>query len=764
MTFWLWCCLENNVIQSIISYITIENVNSEFDNLINQLHQKEFDDISILEINPNNKISLIPNLEEKKFKPTDEQLAIIKTSMEMKQGQILIVEALAGCTKTSTLEMITKENHNKSFLYLAFNKKIVEEAKSRFPSNTEVKTLHALAFKHKEPNKSIATNRTINDIISKLFDLDIATNFYKINNISKVYDSFCGSENTLNELDILEQRLIHEINDEYRHKPENERNRANFFIKNIKESIPYIPKLWEHIESSDITTHSTYLKTFVENNYTLNYDFIILDESQDVSRVLGKFIINSVLSYNYKVIIVGDNNQKIYGFLGNINLSKSLKNIVDNSIYIEKNLTKTFRFSKDSSIENMTNLILDLRDINIIGAKQQIKESEIQDEQYSIGYLSRGKLPVLVKALDFLQNKINFNLFMNKKQDFDIDLLIDIYELYIYTMVVKKTLIKKNMDIFRLSKCEIKFYSTNDKDIKEDIEYILNKFRNNRENNIFPKFRNKKFKKISSLYELEYGAYKNKDTDTMDSLKIVFFILKNFDYFNELKTRNSYTHIIEKSLSILIEEFSDEKSLNIISTIHKVKGLEYQKVVLIESSSISRTISLSESDNITLAFPSEPTVLGLCSSKKSNCKQVEKKKNLSYSINFGKVFDTKNNELDRFNLEDIEKTDKKVQIADELFIDNNINTQEEYNILYVGITRAERIIEIQNSKYHVTLKFLEFLQKNKIEIEKIINNKESHLLISRDVKKDDIGIVYEKSFISIQILKEFMFQFKGYNL
>lgn len=742
--------LKDKRLQNIINLVTLDNIDLKFNYLL--------DNLAFLLIEDEEEINS-PVGSTKSFQPTKEQLEIIKTSQEMEQGQVLIIEALAGCTKTSTLEMITKENPESKFLYLAFNKKIVEDAKSRFPSNTEVKTLHALAFKHKEADKNIVDNRVINNIIAELFDLEITSEFYKIDDIRKVYDDFCGSENNLDELHKLERRLINEIELEYSNKPENEQNNKNFFINKIEKAIPHIPRLWEYMENSNITTHSTYLKTFVENNHSLNYDFIVLDESQDVSRVLGKFIINSILSYNYKVIVVGDNNQKIYGFLGNVNLSKAIKQVVNNSIYIEKNLTKTFRFSKDSSVENLTNLILKLRNIAIIAAKKT-SETKEEGKVLKTGYLSRGKLPVLIKALEFLENKMDFNLFMSIEQDFDMNLLIDIYELYRYTMKVKNDLINQGLSTSSLAKCDASFYNRNDKDTKKDIEYIVKKFRDNKENAIFPNFINKRLRKILSLYELEYISYKNQDVTMLDNLKIIFFILNNFEFIHNLETKENYSHIVEKSLSILIKEFSNENSLNIISTIHKVKGLEYEKVILIESSNIQRKISLRGDDIIELLSSSD-NILGFCSSENPNCKKVEKKKNPSYSIDFGEIFDN-GNATTQFSLQDIKQEDRN-QTAEELFIDKNIDTQEEYNILYVGITRAEEIIEIENLKYENTLTFLKFIAENIIEIDKIINDETSSLLIRRNSNKGEIGIVYEKYFISVETLKEFMVQFAQYN-
>lgn len=704
-----------------------------------------------------------------KFKPTDEQSEIIKTSKEMKQGQVLIIEALAGCTKTSTLEMITNELPEKKFLYLAFNTKIVEDAKKRFPSNTEVRTLHALGFKYEGRGKKIATSREMNNIIAQLFNLNIANDYYKIFDINKVYNEFCLSENTLEELSQLEKRLINDIKKEYEDK--GNEYRQNFFIKKIKEAIPYVGRLYNYmITTEDITNHSTYLKKFVENahNYSINYDFVVLDESQDVSRLLGKFILNRIVSYEHKIIVVGDNNQKIYGFLGNINLSKSIKRIVDDSVYIQKYLTKTFRFSKDSQIENLTNLILKRRDIAIIGAKPR-KISLKKDYQLTKAYLSRGKLPVLQQALSFLHSGISFNLFMEKEKDFDMDLIIDIYELYRYTMIIKKELIGKNrITTSDLSLCEMNNY--NDKNNKEKIESIISNFKNERKENIFPKFLNKKFKNIDSLYELEYEASKNSLSDILDSLKICYFLILNFNYFNNIQIQKQYKHIVDKSLSILIDEFSDEDSLNIISTIHKVKGLEYEKVEIISGSSIRReVVTLMEDDKIEIK-ESKGNIIGLCNTDTShNCKKKKSNNpppiNNNLKVNFGSIFDDNIDEREQaISLNDIrENSYNRVPVA-EFLIDRNTDIQEEYNILYVALTRAEMIIDIRNSQYIETLSFMKFIEDNNIEINNIINNKISSLLVQKNNEEKDIGIIYNEVFINKKVLKEFILQFKSYNI
>lgn len=72
--------------------------------------------------------------------PTEEQLAIID-SVKNTDDNILI-NALAGAGKTTTLEMIQAASSVKPVLCLAFNKKIAEAMAKRFPGTTTVRTFN----------------------------------------------------------------------------------------------------------------------------------------------------------------------------------------------------------------------------------------------------------------------------------------------------------------------------------------------------------------------------------------------------------------------------------------------------------------------------------------------------------------------------------------------------------------------------------------------------------------------------------------------
>lgn len=77
--------------------------------------------------------------------PTAEQDHILEQARGSSDN--LLINALAGCGKTSTLEMIEHAVSTRPILYLCFNKKIAEEAKGRMLSTTTVRTFNSLGHR-----------------------------------------------------------------------------------------------------------------------------------------------------------------------------------------------------------------------------------------------------------------------------------------------------------------------------------------------------------------------------------------------------------------------------------------------------------------------------------------------------------------------------------------------------------------------------------------------------------------------------------------
>src|SRR6185369_9910096 len=78
------------------------------------------------------------------LRPTDEQEAIIRS--ELKAGDCTLINAYAGTGKTATLEMLAHALPGKRILYICFNRETAVQVKDTFPSNTDCRTIHSIAF------------------------------------------------------------------------------------------------------------------------------------------------------------------------------------------------------------------------------------------------------------------------------------------------------------------------------------------------------------------------------------------------------------------------------------------------------------------------------------------------------------------------------------------------------------------------------------------------------------------------------------------
>lgn len=79
------------------------------------------------------------------MKPTSEQAHI--ADLVSTTGDNLMINAFAGCGKTSTLEMLEKVEREKPSLYLVFNKRNADEATKRMSSTTQVRTFNSLGHR-----------------------------------------------------------------------------------------------------------------------------------------------------------------------------------------------------------------------------------------------------------------------------------------------------------------------------------------------------------------------------------------------------------------------------------------------------------------------------------------------------------------------------------------------------------------------------------------------------------------------------------------
>ncbi|WP_267523594.1 UvrD-helicase domain-containing protein [Campylobacter sp. MG1] len=293
---------------------------------------------------------------------TKEQNKIVTADFD----DILVIEAYAGCGKTSTLIKFCEKRKDKKILYLAYNKSMGDEAKQKFKhlKNVSVFTMHSLAFKQLEKTLRLKQRILGNIKANDLFDFkslkqlkDNNTKLKIINIFLKIYKSYCNSsENNL--LSFSKKQL------------EDKALNLNTRISNA-----IMKELDENIKNNDniIYEHDFYLKEFQLSNPVLEYDYILVDEAQD----LNDCVIDIVLQQKAKKVFIGDTYQSIYSFRGANNALNKLSNLKNANILY---LTQSFRCSP--KIGELATIILKLN-----GAKNDfigLNEKYIENEQLTI--------------------------------------------------------------------------------------------------------------------------------------------------------------------------------------------------------------------------------------------------------------------------------------------------------------------------------------------------------------------------------------------
>jgi superfamily I DNA/RNA helicase len=334
----------------------------------------------------------------------------------------IIIAAGPGTGKTSTLIKFSRHRPFDKFLYIVYNSSVRKEAKKKFFGNTDVHTIHSLAYEYvgKLYANKLTENLRIFDIIKGLKLKN--DNFFIANEILNVLQSFFNS--TFKEISELEVDV---------------------------EILKLAEKYWKLMQSqSDIKmTYDGYLKLFHLTEPQLKYSYILVDEVQDSNEVM----LDIVLRQEIKKVFVGDIHQEIYGYRNIINI---LKNIPDN--FTEYKLTKSFRFGNNIA-EASNNLLRafkeDIIDISGNGLKSEIGAFN-KDEPYTIITRTNAHLfDLLVEIID----KKEVYVIGHKEEIFNP--ILDAYHLY-------------NGNLFKVKSSYIKSYRTFNKmkDISEKIDDI----------------------------------------------------------------------------------------------------------------------------------------------------------------------------------------------------------------------------------------------------------------------------------------------------
>lgn len=295
---------------------------------------------------------------------------------------LTMVSAVAGAGKTTLLVSLANSLSHSNGLYLAFNKKIATEAKSRFPSTTHCCTTHSFAY---GPT-----------VVDHKLKLGLFTYRQVLEPIP--YERKCELVDLINEFCLSEFTTFSD------------------FVQD-PQLTPLANKYLSLMQSGSIEcTHAFYLKYFhillASNHLSYEpFDFIMLDESGDLNPVT--LAIFNLLPSPRK-IMVGDALQNIYGFNHTINCFEVMKH--SGTTFP---MSQSFRVSDliASRIQTFCRRYLD-PNMNFVGIPAT--SSTI----HSRAYISRTNSQLVSKMMELNKLGTPYSLTRPAKQIFRVPLLV----------------------------------------------------------------------------------------------------------------------------------------------------------------------------------------------------------------------------------------------------------------------------------------------------------------------------------------------------
>lgn len=289
------------------------------------------------------------------FKPSIFQQALFDW-IEKGTGSA-IVEAVAGSGKTTSLVQSLKMiDKNKQILFLAFNKSIAEELKSRAPDYVNCMTMNSLGHRAVLKKFGRVTLDTLKTgiIIQKLVDSNKISEqesraksytVKKLVGIAKsvglvpktMPDKISLLQDTNANWDLLIEHYDIDIGSEEMDQDE---------IRKMQDETIEIARLVLHesINEVKIIDFNDQLYFPVVYNLPLaTYDWVFVDEAQDISAIQRSLLVKA-LKRSGRLVGVGDKNQAIYGFRGSD--SESLNNIAKTFNCVTLPLSISYRCPK----------------------------------------------------------------------------------------------------------------------------------------------------------------------------------------------------------------------------------------------------------------------------------------------------------------------------------------------------------------------------------------------------------------------------------
>jgi superfamily I DNA/RNA helicase len=246
------------------------------------------------------------------IKLTQEQLDVI--NFDIKEGEVLVVEAGAGTGKTTCFIEFAKNKPMEKILYLCFNNKSAAEAKKLYAQagvkNTTASTIHGLASKVK---KEFTRYGKFQERVSPK---DLERSLHIGVNISclilKTIKNFCESADRE-----IKSCHIPALPPNFRQTEVSREDNPSEDKHLEKEILTMSKRVWSMMldkKNPMPISYDHYLKIFQLSEPDLKYCYLLLDEAQDSNPVTLAILESQ--KRRTKTILIGDKNQAIYGWRG----------------------------------------------------------------------------------------------------------------------------------------------------------------------------------------------------------------------------------------------------------------------------------------------------------------------------------------------------------------------------------------------------------------------------------------------------------------
>lgn len=380
---------------------------------------------------------------------TKEQQIIIDSPLKN-----IVVNSGPGMGKTTLLLEITKKEPNKKHLILCFNSNVKQEIQNKIYKNNiknaEVMTFHSLAFSFFKEQNYIENFKNRNFNVNLNY-FSIYSILYKLELVKKLDDEFIPQ--------ILDFFLKYTKSDK----------KITEIISKESVLYPIVSKVMNYLIKNKNAPmfHELYIKIFQLMNPKVFCDVILVDEFQDVTPCYLSII--ESISRGKKIVKVGDNLQKIYGYNGAIGIQN-----------FHYSLTESFRIGKENMdfCNRLVKQVLNTNAFDVKGSNINQKIiKEIKRKRVKIYRTNKCMLQEIIETAEkekicaFSQSTLDLFLLFLKLLEIEQHPVI-YQEITVFSMLQLKKIMKITEDshlklFFELAK---KYKTT----FKEKIENVLN--------------------------------------------------------------------------------------------------------------------------------------------------------------------------------------------------------------------------------------------------------------------------------------------------